>query len=406
MEDSRLNNYMEPGIRPSKPRKIRYSYHSNSKPAQSNPYDRYAPQWYTPQNNYEQPSPNYKPPQPEHQELVYSTTADPSHYSSTSSPPDPKEISQPIKAQTPEPTANVMEFLGFYSNVPTLNALKFCSIIILTIIVELNLIFNIPTSKVLADFLFYKPTVLIGIGLIGVFIGILFRYAEFESEQLKVTPKNPETSKFKTYLKLFFIILIMIFILIEVFVELINARGILFLIDITSISIMIIGTYAVLSGRKYLIHLAIIFIFIIMLFGIDKGPDILMLVLLGGLTVIYIEVTDGACRLQEYIQKFRKMLNDQDSSTLLKLDTHMDELSVQFAKNLGLFMSLTLVISGFLLALYIGYPYITPAFMHENLELQTVYAMLPIILLLFLIFIIVYIFTRRSKLPKEKSDTG
>ena len=85
-----------------------------------------------------------------------------------------------------------------------------------------------------------------------------------------------------------------------------------------------------------------------------------------------------------------------------QIDRQMDRLATQFVINLSILFSLTLVITGLLLLVYLSYPYITPSFINENLELQTVYAILPIIVLMILIFIIVHLVTKYATAVTKK----
>jgi hypothetical protein len=293
----------------------------------------------------------------------------------------------------------VLDHFGIYPNVPTALLLKGCSIVLLIILVELNTWINLDTlHPILAENIGSSAVPFIGVSAIGLFLGILFRYMDFELYRLKLMPKEQSSGRFKSYLTLIFLLAITIFIVLEVIVELINARGsmtgapggALFLLDLLIILIVTLGTYAVFSKNRNLNIITIMFLFIIMMIGIDYGTNVPMMVVLGCLMLIYIEVTDGAGRIAEYIAKFHIITETQDNNEQLRnqIDNHMDAMAVQFLKNLAVFIGLTITITSILLLIFISYPYITPSFIHENLELQTVYALLPIIVLLFMIFLV------------------
>jgi hypothetical protein len=134
-----------------------------------------------------------------------------------------------------------------------------------------------------------------------------------------------------------------------------------------------------------------------MIIGVDKGPNLPVLTLLGIMTLLYIEITDSGCRYQEFVLKFHSMTEHSNPNNRAQLDAYLDEMLIKFNKNLGLFMLLTIIITGLLLMFYLAYPYITPPFMSENVELQTVYSFLPIIILLFVIFLFVYLFSPHNR---------
>jgi len=143
-----------------------------------------------------------------------------------------------------------------------------------------------------------------------------------------------------------------------------------------------------------------------MMLGIDSGTGLPMMVLLGSVTLLYIEVSDGTIRLQENVIRFYDMMDQYESDNRYRanIETQMDNMSIRFIKTLSLFFILTLIITSLLLLVYTSYLSITPAFINENLELQTVYAILPSIILLFLIFLSYHILTRYLKpLTQKKS---
>ena len=300
--------------------------------------------------------------------------------------------------QDSESKRTVFDHFGIFPNVPMSLILKGCSIILLIILVEMNAWINLDTlHPVLAESIGNGAVPFIGVSVIGVFLGLLFRYMDFELFQLKSIPTEQRSGRFKSYLTLIFLLAITIFIVLEVIVELINARGFLegtpggalFLLDLLVILIVTIGTYAVFSKNHSLTIITIMLLIIIMLIGVDYGTNLPMMVVLGCLTILYIEITDSALRISEYVTKFYSIVETHDETGALRnqIDNHMDSISIKFLKNLAVFIALTLTITGMLLLVFVSYPYLTPSFIHENLELQTVYALIPIIALLFVIFL-------------------
>jgi len=300
---------------------------------------------------------------------------------------------------------NVLDYFGLNPDIPTLVILKVSSLVLLILCVELNSIINLNTlHPELQKILGQNVQPFIGITLIGLFIGILLKYIDYELQQLKLIPEKNKQVRYKSYLTLIFLLAIGIFIILEVIVELINVRGALtgaeagslFLVDLLSILIVTLGTYAIFSRNRGLVILAVMFLTIIMLLGIEYGQDLISVVLLGAILVLYIEITDGAIRLSEYADKFHDMIENYDilGKSKYTINMHMDSISYSFAKTLSIFFILTILITGIMLMIFVTYPFVTPAYMHENLESQTVYALVPIIMLLFLIFLTYYILTK------------
>ena len=156
---------------------------------------------------------------------------------------------------------SVLDHFGIYLNIPSLNILKLCSMIILTILVALNIIINLETSEFLSELVWGNLEPRVEFGLIGICLGFLYRYYDFEAEQLKELTRMGQKLEFKNYLVMVLIVIIMIFIILMVFVELIFSRGYLFLVDITNITIMALGTYTIFSGKRYMIILTIFLLF-------------------------------------------------------------------------------------------------------------------------------------------------
>jgi len=264
----------------------------------------------------------------------------------------------------PQEKLTVLDHFGIYPNVTTALLLKGCSIILLIMLVELNTWINLDTlHPLLVENIGSNAVPFIGISAIGLFLGILFRYMDFELYRLKSLPKEQRSGRFKSYLTLIFLLAITIFIVLEVIVELINARGTMtnapggavFLLDLLIILIVTLGTYAVFSKNRNLNLLTVMFLIIVMMIGIDYGTNIPMMVILGCLLLIYIEVTDGAVRIAEYIEKFHIMTETQDRNEQLRnqIDNRMDALAVQFLKNLAGFIGLTITITSILLLIFI-----------------------------------------------------
>jgi uncharacterized membrane protein len=313
---------------------------------------------------------------------------------------------EPTRRPVDEKRRSLLEHFGIFPSVPTINLLKICAIITLIAVVELNILMNLNAEKIIGDFIPIKANILVFVGLIGVFLAILYRYTEFEYEQQQIQQERYGRSDFKTSLKLFFLVILFIFIVIEVIFELVSARGVLFVVDLLSILIMCFGTYTILSGKRYFNITTFIFLFLLMLIGIDYHPDLPMMIFLGILTIIYIELSDGVCRLQEHIKKFQDLADSAEDTTAqnrIELDLHLDNMVIKYVQNLGLFIVLTLIISGILLGMFLTYPYFTPPYMNENLEMHSIYALLPMFVLLFLIFLIIYLFSSQNRDSEQQS---
>ncbi len=334
----------------------------------------------------------------------YNQTQD---YSSKHSLPQPGKVyseapTETTHTETPQETPQeytVSDHFGIFPNIPTLIILKLCSIIFLVILVELNIILNLNTLHSELRYIFgRKPDTFLGITLIGVFLGILFRYISFELKLLKLLANDArhKNTRIKTYITLFFLIAIGIFIALEVIVELLYTRAALAFIDLMNILIVTLGTYAVFAGSYRLVIVSIIFTVLIMFLGTDVGGNIPILAVFAILMILYIEISEGAIRLQKNVERFHEMVEHYDSENVIKyyIDLHMNKLSNRFILNLSIFFVLTLIIASLLLLIFTSYSYLTPTFINENLELQTVYAILPILAILFTIFLSYYIYVK------------
>ena len=311
----------------------------------------------------------------------------------------PPEVDNKISKLT------VLDHFGIFTNIPTTIFLKLSALTILILLIELNSFVNLESlHPKLVDLIGEGGRSYLGVSLIGLFLGILFRYMDFELVRLKLFPKEQKSGRLKSYLTLIFLLAITLFIVLEVIVEIINARGLLryqpggalFAIDLMNILIMTIGTYAIFSTNRKLIIVMVLLMFIIMCLGIDYGFNIPLMVILAILFLLYIEAADGSLRIHEHIIKFHNIIEKHDTEGRLRMhiDKQMNYFSKQFAKNLVLFIILTTLISGILLLVHASYPYITPSFIYENLELQMVYALAPIFGLLFFAFFVYYVTTR------------
>ena len=294
---------------------------------------------------------------------------------------------------------SIMEFFGIFPSIPTVNIMKFCSLVILIILVEMTIMVSIESSGFLflEEFQTLQTNELVDFqmigffGVIGISLGILYRYIEYEYFKLKSTQLRQQHVEFKYHLKLIFLILIYLFIIFEIIFELVFSRGILILLDLISILILTYGSYIVFSGKRHLIVFPMLFIFFFIILGFGQvEPDLPMLLLLGLLTLIYLEFTDGACKLQEYISKYHYMTKDLHPTAQAQINTHMNQLSIRFVKTLGIFIAMTMVIVGLLLLVFTNYRIMLPPFMHENLELQTVYGIFPVIVILVFVFTLIY----------------
>ena len=322
-------------------------------------------------------------------------------------------------------SVNVLEHFGIFQSIPNSLNLKFAAIFVLILLVELNSFVNLTTAHPNLEGIFgTNPQVFIGVSIIGLFLGIIFRYINYELQNLKHRATDPNSERkqaerkdrMKSYLTLFFLFAIAIFILIEVIIELINAHiatdarsaAGLFIVDLVNIFIVTIGSYAIFSRNRKLIILSVIFLFLIMLMGIDYGTELPLMVLLSVLTILYVELADATIRMTDYIRKFHGIADEYEQTGRIhqEIDTHMDKLIVQYFINLSFFLGLTLAIMAVLLLVFIVYPYITPVYMNENLELNTIYSILPILMLLFIIFIIYHIITKYAVPYFERARKG
>ncbi len=302
--------------------------------------------------------------------------------------------------------SSLLDYFGIFPTIPTVNLIKIFALITLIALVELNMLMNLGAEKIIGNLDIPKSSVLFGVSLIGLFLALVYRYTEFEYEQMLREQNLVGKANIKTVIKIFFLIFLIIFIFIEVIIELINARGFLFAIDMVSILTLLFGTYTVLSGKRYFNIFTIILVFLTMLLGIDYQPNIPIMLFLGFLTILYIELSDGACRLQEFIQKYHELNEELKMEKKIELDGHLDSLSIQFIQNLGLFLALTIIITGIFSGIFLYYTYLTPEFMSENLEFHSIYTIIPVIILLFMIFIIIYLITPQTPQqinPQQKS---
>ncbi len=282
----------------------------------------------------------------------------------------------------------LLDFFGIFPEVPTINILKFFSALVLILLVELNILFNVSSERFAIDLQPDSAGILFGISLIGLLIGILFRYIMFEYRTYQWIKNNQQPTSQKNLLVMVVLILLLFLILFEVIVELAFNRGLFFVIDLLSISCVFFGIYTLFSGNRKIGVISFFILFLIMITGSSYRLDLPSMVLLGALTILYLELLDGACRLQKYVINYRALIAETDKSTLSWVYSHINRFSIQFIKNLGLFLTLTIVISVLSLSVLWIYPYITPAFIGENLELHSVYAVIPILGLLLIIFLI------------------
>jgi hypothetical protein len=303
----------------------------------------------------------------------------------------------------PEDEPEFFKFMGIFPTIPIFNLMKIMSMVILFIIVELNIFYNMNSDLFIGDYLASDIGILFGVGLIGVFLGFLYRYIKFEFARMNWNRVYQNKGDLKNYLTLIFLIILFIFIYIEVIIELLSSRGPLLIIDMLSIHCMTFGTYAIFSGKRYINIFTMVFLFIIMILGWDFHLDLPLVLLLGILTIMYLELSDGACKLQEYIIKYHEISDSGHFKQRSRdwLDQHLNAFSIQFIINLGVFLGLTLLISILLLSIFYIYPFITPPYMAENIELQSVYAILPIIAILALAFLIVYLYQSRASSTKK-----
>jgi hypothetical protein len=330
---------------------------------------------------------------------------------------------KPYSPDQDQKSANVLEHFGIFQTIPNSINLKFAAIVVLIILVELNSFVNLTTAHPnLTSIFSNNPQIFIGVSIIGLFLGIIFRYINYELQNLKSRDADPQQKKterkdrMKSYLTLFFLFAIAIFIIIEVVIELINAHiatqpssaAGLFIIDLLNIFIVTVGSYAIFSRNRRLIVLSVILLFLVMFMGIDYGTELPLMVLLSVLTILYIELADASIRMTGYIRKFHSIADEYEQTGRIhgEIDKHMDRLIVRFFINLGFFLGLTLAIMAVLLLVLITYPYITPPYINENLELSTIYSILPILFLLFFIFIIYHVITKYAVPYIERAKKG
>jgi hypothetical protein len=144
-----------------------------------------------------------------------------------------------------------------------------------------------------------------------------------------------------------------------------------------------------------------------MVLGANYQPNLIGLTLLGALTLTYLELSDGSCKLQENVLKFKEITKDSSYNTKLRIYETLNELVIKFVKTLGVFMVLTIAIAGILLTIFVSYPFVTPEFISENLEIQSIYAMLPVFLILFFVFSIIYLLkTNKNGLSEQRNQSN
>ena len=291
---------------------------------------------------------------------------------------------------TKDKIPHILDFFGIFPEVSSFNILKFFSFIILIAVVELNILFNMTSERFIGNYLISENNIMFGVGLIGLLLAGLYRYILYEYKRYIWHKENTIKVDYKNILTLVFLIILFLFIIFEIVAELLFNRGLLFIIDLLVIFCTFTGGYTLFSGKRHFNTITIMFLFLIMIMGISFNPEPIMMLFLGVLIILYIELSDGVCRIQQQILKFKSMIKENRFNELDWMYKHMDRFSIQFVQTLGLFLLITVIITSMILLIQWLYPYIMPVFIGENLEVQSVYSVLPSISLLILMFIITY----------------
>ena len=246
------------------------------------------------------------------------------------------------------------------------------------------------SERFIGNYLISENNIMFGVGLIGLLLAGLYRYILYEYKRYIWHKENTIKVDYKNILTLVFLIILFLFIIFEIVAELLFNRGLLFIIDLLVIFCTFTGGYTLFSGKRHFNTITIMFLFLIMIMGISFNPEPIMMLFLGVLIILYIELSDGVCRIQQQILKFKSMIKENRFNELDWMYKHMDRFSIQFVQTLGLFLLITVIITSMILLIQWLYPYIMPVFIGENLEVQSVYSVLPSISLLILMFIITY----------------
>ena len=223
----------------------------------------------------------------------------------------PQPSMEPAVQQKTKP--QLTTFFGIFPGYSTVNLLKIFAIITLILLVEINLIINLESGKFVGEHLIYNAKALIGVGIIGIFLGLFYRYIEFEFETIKWSRLNNYRVETTSYIKLVFFLTIIIALVVWIIIELVFTlqRGLLVFVDLISILTMTIGVYVITSAKRSLNIILLVLMFTIMLLGIDYSPDLPKMFLLAVLVIAYLELSDGACRLHEQIVRFRGFVEDR-----------------------------------------------------------------------------------------------
>ena len=121
---------------------------------------------------------------------------------------------------------SVTDYFGFIPSIPAFNMAWLISIVLLIIIVELDIYLNLLNNDYFED-----PTVLVGVTIIGMFLGTIFSYIQYEFNMWQYQNyKNPDIS-YINGIKVIVLVLLSCFLTIEIVVQLVNFRERIGIID-------------------------------------------------------------------------------------------------------------------------------------------------------------------------------
>jgi hypothetical protein len=300
-------------------------------------------------------------------------------------PPQTPERAQnnrePGKRLTRINEGSVTDYFGFIPSIPAFSIAWLISIIILIIIVELDIYLNLLNNDYFED-----QTVLVGVTIIGVFLGTIFSYIQYEYKIWQYQHyKNPDRSHING-LKVIILILLSCFLTIEIVVQLVSYRERIGIIDCLGIFAVGCGTYGILVKNRVMIVPTILIIMIIGAFKINYSTDIVLLIILSGFLLFYIIIYDTSIQYYRLIEELRKVYKDKE---LKKYDRHFDRILTNYLKYLFVFILTSTLILGFLFLLNMYRISYFPEFIRDNLELKTIYGLIgPFIVFLTVVFII------------------
>ncbi|MCK5559332.1 MAG: hypothetical protein KAJ51_02020, partial [Thermoplasmata archaeon] len=233
----------------------------------------------------------------------------------------------------------ILESFGLIRSIPILDIIWIISILSLILTVEFNLFINFNNE------IFKGQEPLVGITILGFLLGLFFSYIHYEFKTLNIEEQSGTSKSFRDLIKISVLILIGIFVIIVMVLQLLDFRGMVAIIDSLGIMAVTCGTYGILVKNRVMIIPIVLILVVIGVLKVNYSPDILLLILLSGLALFYILISDTS--IQYYLQ-IKKIRDSYKSSDLTKFDLHYDRILTNYLKFLTLFILLSTLIVGFL----------------------------------------------------------